>query len=657
MKSYMVRLRVFALFLFALISAPVLAQSNPAQIPIEDFFRHAEFSNISLSPLGNYAAVTVPAEGRNNLAILDISDLASIAVKSAFELRGGESPIGVSWVTNDRIIFQTTIQVGPLEIPAMTGRVFAMNADGSNRRQLFGTNPGSYVFRHMSVINLLPEEPDWILIQHWAHDRPKPIAERLNIQDARLRTVTSSPLNRGGLMADQQGVVRFAYGTNDDNKGEFAWRPDSDSPWRTFENTIGQSISPIAFTDEGDGVYFQVRRDEGSGLWLARFAEGDAIPVANDYGVEIDIGLFTGISAYKFDVTGERLLGARFSPGNPLMHLIDEDAFESQWLTQLSAMFEGNYVHIHNWTRDGKRAVVSVSSDIAPQEFFLLDTEAPALRFIAGSRSWIDPEMMSPMQPVALTARDDVELHGYMTLPKNQGSHENLPFVVYVHGGPHGVRDYWGFDPVVQLMASRGLGVLQINFRGSGGYGWEFERKGYRQWGAKMQDDVTDATHWLIEQGYADADRVCIAGASYGGFATLSGITREPDLYACAFAFIGVYDLPLMKETGDVPETASGRNFLNRVLGNNEELLQRRSPSNHVENIKTPLFIAHGAEDIRAHVDHYHLLKERLDEHNIPYEELLVEDEGHGFYKVENNVKLYERAINFMLEHTAPAEQ
>ncbi|TRW48128.1 S9 family peptidase [Aliidiomarina halalkaliphila] len=656
MNYLLARIRCCATLLCISFFSFSAVSASPADIPLEDFFRHAEFTGVALSPSGEYIAVTVPAEGRRNLAILDISDLESISVKSAFELRGGESPFAVRWVTPDRLIFETTIQVGALEVPARTGRVFSMNADGSNRRQLFGTNPGSYVFRQMSVIHLLPEQPDWILIQHWAHDRLKPIAERLNVNDARLRTVASSPLNRGGLMADRNGEVRFAYGTNDDDKGEFAWRPSVDAPWQTFENTLGESISPIAFNDEGDGVYFSVRRNQGSGLWLARFNEGDAIPIANEHGVEIDHPVFSDVSPYKYDASGRNLLGVRFSPGYPIMHILDADATESQWLEQIGAMFDGNYVHFHNWTADGKRAIVSVASDQAPREFFLLDTEAPALRFIAGSRGWIDPAQMSPMQPISFTARDDLQIHGYMTTPQNQEPNPDLPFVVYIHGGPHGVRDYWTFDPVTQLLASRGFGVLQVNFRGSGGYGWEFERKGYRQWGAKMQDDITDATHWLIEQGYADPERICIAGASYGGFSTLSGIVREPDLYACAFAFVGVYDLALMKEVGDIPETAYGRNYLNRVLGNNEELLARRSPTNHVENIKTPLFIAHGGEDIRAHVDHYHLLKKRLDEHNIPYEELLVEDEGHGFYKVENNVKLYERVLEFMLKHTAKDE-
>lgn len=206
------------------------------------------------------------------------------------------------------------------------------------------------------------------------------------------------------------------------------------------------------------------------------------------------------------------------------------------------------------------------------------------------------------------------------------------------------------------MFANHGFGVLQVNFRGSGGYGREFERSGHREWGRAMQQDITDATKWAIDQGFAEEDAVCLGGASYGGYSTLSGITQHPDLYACAFAFVGVYDLELMKSVGNIPSFAEGRRYLDMVLGTDEEVLRERSPTNYVANIKTPLFIAHGAEDRQAHVDNYFLLKERLDEAGIEYESLLVEDEGHGFYEVDNNVMMFEQVLEFMKQHTSGAD-
>lgn len=619
-----------------------------SQIPLEDFFRHAEFDDVALSPTGQYLAVSVPAGERRNLAVLDISDPSAITVTAAYELRSRENPMNVRWVSNERLIFTTSISVGSLEQPQMTGRIYAINADGSNRRQLFGTQAGSMVFRYMSVISYLPDEPGWILIEHWAHDRERPIAERLNVNRGRTSRVAVSPLNRGNLLADQNQQIRFAMGYNDDMEAEFAWRPSVDAPWQRFSNEISTDIIPIAFDDSGESVYVRSRAQDYLGLYKIELATGQITPVLGEQQVEVD--------RVKMDYSGTRLLGALFMDGYPAWKTIDELADEVQWLRQLEQSFEGYLVTIYNWTRDGRYAMVGVGGAQAPEEFFVLDTQTPELRFLAASRDWIDPARMQLVRPVSYQARDGLTIHGYKTLPAGYEEGDTPPFVVFVHGGPHGPRDRWQFDNWVQLFAHHGFGVLQVNFRGSGGYGIEFERAGYLEWGAKMQDDVTDGTLWLIDQGYADKDAVCIAGGSYGGYATLAGITREPDLYACAWAFVGVYSLPLMKQVGDIPRTALGRRYLDRVLGTDEDVLEERSPVNHVASIKTPLFISHGAEDIRAHVRHYHALSASLDEAGIEYESMLVENEGHGFYAVENNVAMMERVLAFMKRHTGLAD-
>lgn len=616
-------------------------------IPLADYFKHAEFDNASLSPTGDYLAVSVPAGHQRNLAILDISDPSTLNVTTAFGLRGNESPADIRWVSDERLIFTTRIQDGPAAPVQITGRIYAVNADGGLRQQIFGTQPGSFVFRQMDVLSYLPDEPDWILIQHWAHDRPRPIAERINVRRDRNNRVATSPLNRGQLMVDQDNRVRFAMGRTDSGESQLAWRASEDDEWQNFSNELSDFMQPIAFDDSGDHVFFSVPDQDRMGIYKLELASGEYEQVLSSENVQVE-----GAQALKFSADQQRLLGARFMDGIPEWQTMDDDAHEVQWLRQLEAMFEGNLVNINNWTRDGKRAVVSISSDIAPAEYFLLDTEGPELRFLAASRPWIDPQQMQPMQPVSLQARDGLELHGYKTMPVGYEEGDAVPFIVWVHGGPHGIRDNWQFYSRAQMFANHGFGVLQINYRGSGGYGREFERAGYREWGRKMQHDITDATHWVIDQGYADEDRVCLGGASYGGYATLSGITTEPDLYACAFAFVGVYDLELMKSVGNVPSFEAGRRYLDMVLGSDEEELKERSPTNYVENIRTPLFIAHGEEDRQAHVDNYHLLRERLDEAGIEYEHLLVADEGHGFYEVENNVMMFERVLAFMKEHT-----
>jgi dipeptidyl aminopeptidase/acylaminoacyl peptidase len=194
-----------------------------------------------------------------------------------------------------------------------------------------------------------------------------------------------------------------------------------------------------------------------------------------------------------------------------------------------------------------------------------------------------------------------------------------------------------------------------LNYRGSGGFGQSFEEAGYLQWGTTMQDDVTDATLWAVEEGLADPDRLCIYGASYGGFAVLSGVTREPDLYKCGFAFVGVYDLEGMKKRGNVPELLGyGPAYLDKALGTDEADLRKRSPINHVADIKAALYVVHGILDRQAHVDNYYRLTEALDDAGIEHQRLLVDGEAHGFYDLQNRILLYDELLKFLQQHIGP---
>jgi dipeptidyl aminopeptidase/acylaminoacyl peptidase len=312
------------------------------------------------------------------------------------------------------------------------------------------------------------------------------------------------------------------------------------------------------------------------------------------------------------------------------------------------------HVRITSITRDLSVAIVATVSDRQPPVYYVFDIENRQLNFLVASRPGIDPDAMAATETFRIEARDGLEFQLYVTRPVGSGD-EALPTVMYIHGGPHGPRDEWAFQSETQMLANRGYAVIQPNYRGSGGFGETFEETGYRKWYAEMQDDITDATLWAINEGIADPNRICIYGASYGGFATLAGITREPDLYACGFAFVGVYDLELMRQYGDIQERKSGRNYLDLALGDDPEDLKARSPINFVGNIKAPLYIAHGKEDVRAHVQNFYQLRDRLDAENIPYQQLLVEKEGHGFYKMENRILYANELLQFFDKTIGPS--
>lgn len=630
-------MKIILALLIALFASPAHADS---QIELEVYFRHPEFSSVLVSPGGEYLAARVGAEDRTNIVILDIRNFPEVSLATSYGMPPDEHADNLLWVSDDRLVFSTSRQAGALAQPRSTGRLYATNADGSRQLQIFGPRGGSSVWRSAQVIHLLPDDPSRILVSEWAHDRPRPHAVLVNLfQYQRTSVVAVSPLERGILMADQDGQVRLAAGVDLDGKQMFAWRRDIDSEWQQFDNPFTGDISPLGASRDGAHFYVSSRDREQLGVYRVEPASGEVEAVLPDDQVEVVRPIF--------DFAGEELIGAVFNTGIPEARFIDPAHETARVWRSLQEALPGYALWISGFSRDGKLAGVTIYSDREPGAFMLLDVENLRLNELAASRSWVDPARMARVHPVQLEARDGLPLHGFLTLPPGVDDPRDMPLIVEVHGGPHGIYDIWSWQPNTQAMASRGYAVLQVNFRGSGGYGHQFEYDAYGQWGAEMQDDVTDATLWAIEQGIADPDRICISGGSYGGYAAMMGVIREPDLYRCAFAFVGVYDLELIKRTGDIPQSEMGRRYLDRALGTDRAVLRERSPVHHVEDIKADLFIAHGSEDIRAHFRHYHGLIAALEKAGIPHEKLLVQGEGHGFYRLENRIALAERMLAF----------
>ena len=261
-------------------------------------------------------------------------------------------------------------------------------------------------------------------------------------------------------------------------------------------------------------------------------------------------------------------------------------------------------------------------------------------------RKWLDPELMAHTDSMTFETRDGATIHGYVTLPK--GKDKNVPLVVLPHGGPHGVRDYWGFDWEVQLLAHHGYGVLQVNYRGSGGFGLDFEESGHGKWGTMMQDDLTDATKVLIDSGVADSSRVCIYGQSYGGYAALMGAVREPELYRCVIGSMGVYDLPMMFKEGDIADRESGLAYLRQALGEDQEDLQSRSPAYNADKIKAEVLLIHGVRDERAPIEQAESLQKALKQAGVPYQWLEIGNEAHGYYDEQNRLTVYRKVLAFL---------
>jgi len=613
-----------------------------AEIPLADFARHEQFRDVKISPEGDYLAATAVVDGRTVLSLIHLADMKGINVLP----RDGDEVAGFWWVAPHRVLYSVGMKLGGLEQPALTGELFGVNADGSDKKLMIGFRTGAHP-SSASLITPLSARNGKVLIARYmwnsSSDGMFPVAAQFDVENGKSMDVGTAPMLNAEFVADNDGEVRFAYAHAKDQKRRVYYRARQGDDWQLVfdESKDGFSVAPIRFNRAGDGVYFSCGGAHNvGGVCLWNVTTRKLTPVWS--GAES--GLLELVPAFD----DRDVVAIRSMPNRTATTLLDKNATESKLLVALMQQFPGEDVHITSHTRDGGKAVVLVESDTDPGQFFLYDAAERKVSFLLARRPWIKPEQMAPMEPVIVKARDGLPLHAYLTRPPGTAEAKNLPLVVFVHGGPYFVRDAWGYDADVQALASRGYAVLQVNFRGSGGYGDAFVHAGFREWGGKMQDDVTDATRWAIAEGIADPKRLCIYGASYGGYAALEGVVKEPDLYRCAVGYVGVYDLSLMYSRGDIPQSVFGENYLKMVLGEDESVLWDRSPIAHLDRLKAKVMLIVGGADRRVPPVQGENLHSALNKAHIEHEWLYQRTEGHGFYDEKHAEELLEKLMKFV---------
>ncbi|MHB8447530.1 MAG: alpha/beta hydrolase family protein [Rudaea sp.] len=632
-------------------------------MPLEDFARHPRYEQVKISPDGDYLAATAVVDGRTVLALVHLADRKGVNVTA----RDRADIVDFWWVAPHRVMYTLGERVGGLEAPQSTGELYAVNADGSDGKILFGfragEDHGATNIRHAesdyaigTLIAPLNGDARHALIESHPLNDPGlngspginalgaySKAYKLDLYSGLKTQVAISPLRNAQFLADHTGHIRFAYGEDAEQKQKVYYRAGDGDNWeKVFDETNGGTrVSPLLFGRDDKSVYFDC-----GGICRWDVATRKLITLWSVTGVAP-----TGL---EYTLDDQDVFAVRSEPGRPAVTLLDKNAPEAKLLVVLMQQFPGEEVRFTSSTRDGGKAVVFVHGDTDPGAFYLYDAATKKLSFLLARRPSIKPAQMAPMQPVEFAARDGLQLHGYLTRPPGQAEAKNLPLVVYVHGGPYGIRDHWQFDPQVQALASRGYAVLQVNFRGSGGYGDAFYRAGLREWGGKMQDDVTDATHWAVAQGVADPARLCIFGGSYGGYAALEGAVKEPDLYKCAIGYVGVYDLRLMYTRGDVPQYEFGENYLKMALGENQDELWDRSPIAHLDRLKAKVMLIVGGADRRVPPVQGENLHAALLKRHVEHEWLYERTEGHGFYGEGNRTELLQRVLAFLDAQIGP---
>lgn len=628
-----------------------------AALDIEPYLRKAEFGALKISPSGEFLAAAVPMEDTTALVVLRRSDMS---VTGGGGMGKNRHVTDMWWANDDRLLFSVSEKMGALDQPRPTGDIYAIKATDRRTQALVGQNvdamaTGTRVGGRRAelvwarVVDTLPGNPNEavIAVGTFSGD-PYTRAERLNVVTGRRLPISRVPVRNGDYVTDAAGEVRAAHGYNLDMSVKTFVRMGDGDGWTMINDQAasGVSLVPIGFSPDNRTLYLYAERATGTSVIEAYdMASGKRSVVLADEGAEPLHVLYHPVSGVP--------VGVRYMDGRTRTAFFDPESEIARQYRMFEAAFPGRTVAITSATKDGSTLLVHVQNDRNPGEYYSYDASTKRAAHVLSARSWLDPEAMAAKRPIALKARDGLPLAGYLTVP-NGAEARSLPMVVLPHGGPYGLYDGWDFDEEVQLLAAAGYAVLQVNFRGSGNHGRAFLQAGAREWGGTMQDDVTDATHWATAEGIADPARICIFGSSYGGYAALMGVAKEPSLYRCAAGAVGVYDLPMMHTTGDIQRRGSGETYLREWIGEPSQLAAA-SPARLADRITVPVFLAAGREDERAPPEHTEKMERALKAAGVPVEAIYYRNEGHGFYVDANRKDYYTRLLAFLAQHLGGA--
>jgi len=622
-------------------------------VDIDTLIQKARYNNAKISPDGKHLAVQVYDGEKLGLYFLKTNTLERVG---SFFLSRKDQVGDYFWGNNERVVIKLVRSHPWVKELSYYGELFAVNFDGSKAKLIYGYRVGKNnltradAHKNQSIngwaylIDRLPDEPKNILIAS-NQKLTKPL--KIDIYNGRIRKrYPSIPLRQAQVLSNSQGQPIIAS-TMDKEENRHAFKFDiAENEWVEIpSNLIGSSFQPILITEDQKSVIVLDDKDQDKiGLFqfdLASF-KYTSIYTNND----------VNITSFQTTSDSKSVQSIRIDNGLPEYLLLASKNSEAALFKSFLAKFPGYKVAITSSTKDGNKLIVKISSDTTKGVFLLYDKQADTHTFLFNKAPLLDKYPLAKTTPISFKSQDNKTIHGYFTKALKK-TKENIiaPMVVLVHGGPHGVRDYWGFDTEVQALATNGFSVLQINFRGSAGYGFIFKESGYKQWGNNIQQDIIDGTHWAIENKLVHKGNICIMGASFGAYSAVQSAILKPSLYQCVVAASGVYDMNLMDSEGDIKEVYFADSFLKRVIGTNKKVLASISPVNYIEKLKANLLLVHGEKDKRAPIIHAEKLIDAMKKHAIKYEWMKVDDEAHGFYDEINRAIYLKKVLRFLNEN------
>ena len=570
---------------------------------VVEFSKAAAFSEVKISPDGKFLAVVINVENKRALGIVD---RAAFKMVNVVRFNDDYEVGKYHWVNDERLVIKMVKPDRWSKEPKYYGELFAVNWNGKKGEIIYGYSAaewqtGSNIKARQAtrgwaeIVDVLADDKRKILISStgWGSDgNIVPELLSLDVYSGKTRKVAHAPAPHSNFLTNANGELVLAFNTDsNNNRAVYRFNANTNDWTQIPKEKFGNRFNPVAVNDAGDGVLvIDNYQQDKTGLFELKLEDFSYRSVFTDSNVDI--------SSYEATKDGNEIFAFKLDDGRPGYALFSDKYTEAKLFKQLLQTFPGDALHITSKTADSAFWVVFSYSDVNPGGYYLYDAKKKAITRLFERMPDLAEVELAATQPVSFPSFDQRVIHGYFTPAKPAGS--NKPLIVNVHGGPHGVRDTWGFDPEVQLLANAGYSVLQINYRGSGGYGEDFLQAGYLQWGDAIQRDIIAGTQWAIASGMADAGNVCIIGASFGGYSALQSATLAPDLFRCAVGVAGVYDLNIMKSEGDIPLKSFGIAYLDQVLGNNKAQLDQYSPVNHVAKLKAALLIAHGKTDKRA---------------------------------------------------------
>jgi dipeptidyl aminopeptidase/acylaminoacyl peptidase len=647
-----------------LASAPLL---GAGLISIEDFARERNVRDLSISPDGRYLAVVSSIDGAHVALVLD----RRLGLNSEWKgiLKDKEDHAQLTWcrfANATRLLCKFRGTVNDAGVIYNFTRLVAVDTDGKNQLVLLQNNSVATGVYQDHVVDWHPGKADTILIEADEMDAGAlhamtygggyigkgssggyPAVFELNVVTGKSKVLAHAHPPIFHYMSDGHGNLRFGWGLLERSKTyQYYVRSTGTNSWRTllkydaFSAESTKVLTPVAISpDDPNRAYARGLADDRDALWSIDLNDKNAPSMVFQHP-SVDI------SDANFAKDG-RLLGVAYETDRPFMYYTDSRA--SSIASAVKAVLPNQYIGIADYTADEKIYLIFAASDVDAGTYYLYDTEHSQLGRISRIYPEIDPEKLPRMRSISYPAKDGTSIPGYLTVPVGLRA-EKLPLIIMPHGGPiH--RDSWDYDFLRHFLANRGYAVLQMNYRGSSGYGSKWFYDAHQDWGGLTYSDIVDGAHWAVKEGIADPEHMCIVGWSFGGYAALLGATRDSKLYRCAVSIAGVSDLALLERQGS---SFMGSAVSREQIGTNSAKLREDSPRRHAENVGVPILMVHGDLDPQVNLNESEAMARALKKAGKPYELIVLKGADHQIEREKDRAVLLTAVEKFLATNLGP---